>query len=212
MAVLDTLVAWLGRLFGAGRGGAVSPPGAGGEASATPTVASVADAPPEQPAAAGPRSINAAGLALVKASEGLRLTAYQDGGGVWTIGYGHTGVYPGSWVRQHGLYAVHPSDEITAAMADELLLFDLTGAEYAVVAAQQGLPPLASGQFDALCDFCFNLGAGALHQLLAHGLDAVPDQLLRWDHGKVGGQEVELAALKLRRERERQLWETGSWA
>ena len=41
------------------------------------------------------RMINAAGLALVRAYEGLRLEAYQDGAGIWTIGYGHTeGVRP----------------------------------------------------------------------------------------------------------------------
>ena len=31
------------------------------------------------------------GLALTEQFEGLRLTAYQDSVGVWTIGYGHTG-------------------------------------------------------------------------------------------------------------------------
>ena len=34
--------------------------------------------------------INAAGLDLIKRWEGLRLTAYQDSVGIWTIGYGHT--------------------------------------------------------------------------------------------------------------------------
>ncbi len=31
------------------------------------------------------------GLALTKSFEGLRLEAYQDCAGNWTIGYGHTG-------------------------------------------------------------------------------------------------------------------------
>lgn len=31
------------------------------------------------------------GQDLTKFNEGCRLTAYQDGGGVWTIGWGHTG-------------------------------------------------------------------------------------------------------------------------
>jgi len=35
------------------------------------------------------------GRALIQSLKGLRLQAYQDGGGIWTIGYGHTrGVYP----------------------------------------------------------------------------------------------------------------------
>src|SRR5207302_9894190 len=36
-------------------------------------------------------NINSAGLALLKKWEGCKLAAYQDLGGVWTIGYGHTG-------------------------------------------------------------------------------------------------------------------------
>jgi len=33
------------------------------------------------------RKINETGLALLKQWEGLRLAAYQDSAGVWTIGY-----------------------------------------------------------------------------------------------------------------------------
>ena len=35
------------------------------------------------------RQINDAGLQLIASSEGLRLSAYQDVAGIWTIGYGH---------------------------------------------------------------------------------------------------------------------------
>ena len=35
--------------------------------------------------------INAAGIALIKEFEGCKLEAYPDFGGIWTIGYGHTG-------------------------------------------------------------------------------------------------------------------------
>lgn len=31
------------------------------------------------------------GLTLTKQFEGLRLRAYQDCAGIWTVGYGHTG-------------------------------------------------------------------------------------------------------------------------
>ena len=42
-------------------------------------------------------SYSDAGLQLTKQFEGLRLEAYQDCAGIWTIGYGHTGrdVKPG---------------------------------------------------------------------------------------------------------------------
>jgi lysozyme len=52
-----------------------------------------------------------AGLALTKNFEGCVLTAYADQGGVWTIGYGHTGpgvhagwraMLPGRWLALIG--------------------------------------------------------------------------------------------------------------
>ncbi len=47
------------------------------------------------------RKISENGLALIKRFEGLRLTAYQDSVGVWTIGYGHTsGVSEGQTITQ----------------------------------------------------------------------------------------------------------------
>ena len=36
-------------------------------------------------------NISANGIKLIQQFEGLRLKAYQDAVGVWTIGYGHTG-------------------------------------------------------------------------------------------------------------------------
>lgn len=68
--------------------------------------------------------------------------------------------------------------------------------------------PLAQGQFDALVDFCFNLGSGRLAsstllKLLnsGHHADAA-EQLLRWN---IAGGVVN-AGLKARREAEFALW------
>lgn len=84
---------------------------------------------------------------LVKASEGCRLTAYRDSVGVWTIGYGHTrGVRQGQTITQ---------DEADALLLDDL---DLAAAQVRGMVTV----PLTQGQFDALCDFVFNLGAGRL--------------------------------------------------
>ncbi|WP_244519814.1 MULTISPECIES: lysozyme [unclassified Ensifer] len=63
------------------------------------------------------RRINAAGLALVKQWEGLKTKAYQDVGGIWTIGYGHTSAA--------GAPTVTPTIVITEAKAEEILLADL---------------------------------------------------------------------------------------
>ncbi len=87
-----------------------------------------------------------AGLALTRAFEALRFTAYQDGGGVWTIGYGHTGrdVYRGCHISQ---------DE-----AEQTLRWDMRAAVDCVNASVH--VPLTQGQFDALVDFTFNAGRG----------------------------------------------------
>lgn len=150
-------------------------------------------APPPLLSQDGPRRTNQAGIDLIKSFEGLRLTAYQDSVGVWTIGYGHTrGAVPGM--------------EITAAEAEMYLRADLAAAEQAVSAqlVEEGwnAQDLTDHEFAALVSFTFNLGGGALRQLLAHGLDEVPRQLLRWDHAA----GVELAGLERRRAAEAALW------
>jgi lysozyme len=71
---------------------------------------------------------------------------------------------------------------------------------------------LTQGQFDALVDFCFNLGAGRLQSstllrcLNAGRYDAAAEQLLLWD---VASGEVNLG-LKGRREAELCLWKSSA--
>ena len=96
--------------------------------------------------AAGMR-LSDSGVDLIKNFEGLRLSAYQDSAGVWTIGYGHTG-------------GVKPGDRISQGQAEALLRKDTGWAQDAV--RQQVHVPLTQDQFNALTSFTFNLGAGAL--------------------------------------------------
>ncbi len=87
-----------------------------------------------------------AGLALTKQFEGLRLEAYQDCAGIWTIGYGHTG------------RDVSPGRRVSEFEAEVLLRVDLRDA----VACVNHCVEVSIGQhqFDALVDFCFNAGRG----------------------------------------------------
>ena len=68
---------------------------------------------------------------------------------------------------------------------------------------------LTQGQFDALVDFCFNLGAGRLttssllRELNAGHYEIAGEQLLRWDFA--GG--VVNSGLKARRLAEFRLWQ-----
>jgi lysozyme len=90
---------------------------------------------------------SAYGVEFIAAYEGFIDHPYRDSGGVWTIGYGHTG--PG--VAQMSM--------ITRATALALLASDVRGAEQAVSAL--GLR-LTQGEFDALVSFAFNCGPGTL--------------------------------------------------
>jgi lysozyme len=84
---------------------------------------------------------------LVKRYEGCSLTAYADASG-YSIGYGHFGATEGQ--------------EITQEDADAFLIQDLNKA--AEVVNKYVTRALTQGQFDALCDFVFNLGASAFHK------------------------------------------------
>jgi lysozyme len=121
-----------------------------------------------------------AGLSLTKTFEGLSLSAYADQGGVWTIGYGHTG--PG----------VYAGLQITQQQADILLQSDVAGA----VACVNKLVtwPIVQCQFDALVDFAFNLGCACLasstllRAVNAGDFTTAASEFLRWDH--VRGQVI----------------------
>ena len=88
--------------------------------------------------------ISKQGLELIKSFEGCRLKAYQDIGGVWTIGYGHTD-------------NVKSGDIITQKKADELLLKDLERFEKHVN-TYVPIYDFNQNQYDALVSFAFNIG------------------------------------------------------
>jgi lysozyme len=135
------------------------------------------------------------GLDLIKKSEGFRGRIYRDVAGFPTIGYGHL-IKPGESCP----------DGITGLQAVAILAADVQAAEQAV--ARLVKVALTQGQFDALVDFCFNLGAGRLavstllRELNAGHHDAAAQQLLAWDHA---GGAVN-AGLKARRQAEFDLW------
>jgi lysozyme len=139
--------------------------------------------------------LSAAGLDLLKRSEGFRNRVYLDVAGFPTIGYGHRLVHPESF-----------PNGISEQQATGILAQDVGEAELAVTRMVK--VTLTQGQFDALVDFCFNLGSGRLasstllQDLNRGNYAAAADQLLLWDHA--GAKEN--LALKARREAELQLW------
>lgn len=115
---------------------------------------------------------------LIREFEGCRLVAYQDIGGVWTIGWGHTGK------------DVHEGLTITIQTAEELLGADIAEAQHLLKLYS---PSLAGGALDAITDFVFNLGSGTYRTSTLRSLvnaerwAEVKVELLKWDHvhGKV---------------------------
>ncbi len=134
-----------------------------------------------------------AGIDLLKSFEGLRLKAYKDSVGIWTIGYGHTG-------------SVSPDMEITAGEAEELLKKDLESFEAGV---QKLLTtPVTPNQFAAMVCFAYNCGLGNFKQstllrcVNKHNIAGAADEFLRWD--KAAG--IVLPGLTRRRKAERELF------
>lgn len=139
------------------------------------------------------RTINSAGLELIKRFEGCSLKVYKDPIGIPTVGYGHvTDLAVGSLISQ--------------AQAEELLQEDLLrtcrGIEHLVQAK------VTDNQFSALVSFAFNVGLSALkksHLLAKVNAGDIPgaaNEFPRWN--RAGGQV--LAGLAKRRDAERALF------
>ncbi len=92
--------------------------------------------------------LSSEGLELIKRFEGFRSRQYTDVAGFPTIGYGHRIVPPESF-----------PGGLSEPQAANLLARDVSAAELAV--GHLVKVALTQGQFDALVDFCFNLGCGA---------------------------------------------------
>lgn len=120
------------------------------------------------------------GLELTKQFEGCKFKSYQDVGGVWTIGYGHT-------------FEVQPNQTCTQEQADKWLLIDIAWAVNVVNKCVE--IQLNQHEFDALVDLVFNIGSGnfmkstLLKKLNYPGYDGEDDEFLKWD--KVKGKEVQ---------------------
>lgn len=148
------------------------------------------------------RRVNAAGLALVKEFEGLRLEAYRCPAGHWTIGWGHTGG------------ELREGQRITRPQAEKLLRQDLAAAAAAVERLVQ--VALSDNQFAALASFVFNLGAAkfagstALKRLNAGDSDGAAAALEWWCklRDPASGRLVASPGLKRRRAAEKALFLT----
>ncbi|ENU40355.1 lysozyme [Acinetobacter johnsonii] len=138
------------------------------------------------------------GVDLICGFEGKRLAAYDDGVGVWTIGFGTT-VYP------NGI-KVMKGDTCTEAQAKTYMAHDLKKFEATVNKAVT--VQLNQNQFDALLSLAYNIGASAFSQstlvkkLNANDIRGAADQFDVWVNA--GGKRMQ--GLVNRRAKEKALF------
>lgn len=143
--------------------------------------------------------INQATLDLVKEFEGLRLKAYKDAVGVWTIGYGTTAAAGLGITPRAGM-------TITEAEAESLLAKGLE--KFAASIRPKITAPINDNEFGAFLSLAYNIGPGAfakssaLRKFNAGDKAGAADAILLWN--KAGGKV--LAGLKRRRAAERKLF------
>lgn len=146
--------------------------------------------------------ISPRGIDLICAFEGLRLKAYDDGIGVWTIGFGTT-VYPNR-------IKVKKGDRCTEAQAKSYMAYDLKQFERAISSAVT--VHINQNQFDALVSLAYNIGVNAFNQsTLIKKLNcaddrAAADQFDVWVNA--GGKRMQ--GLVNRRKVEKKLFEKPS--
>lgn len=148
------------------------------------------------------QTISPNGIKFIQSFEGFSSKAYDDGVGVWTIGWGTTRYEDGTKVKR--------GDSITVERAVELFMHDLSEFESAVKRSVK--VPLNQNQYDALVSFTYNVGIGALQgstllkKLNAGDYSGAAAGLLAWNKGRVNGVLKELKGLTRRRQAERELF------
>ena len=147
------------------------------------------------------------GLNIIKNFEGLRLSAYRDVAGVWTIGYGSTYFHDGKRVK--------PGDRLASEIQADALLRNTLG-QYEDAVNQNAKVPLTQNQFDALVSFAYNEGTGALREstllvkLNEANYAAAAIHFLAWDKipDPETGKKIVCDTLVKRRKEESQLFLT----
>lgn len=130
---------------------------------------------------------------LIKSHEGIRLQPYDDGTGVQTIGYGHTG---------EGVKKV----KISRSEADELFQKDIANVQDAISELVE--VELSQNQYDAVASLIFNIGRGnfakstLLKKLNQGDFQGAANEFIKWR--KAGGKV--LKGLENRRKEEQRLF------
>lgn len=146
-----------------------------------------------------PRSkFTAEAKALLDSLEGNKLEAYQDDGGIWTVGRGST-------------RDVTPGMVISEAESDERFERDICDTCSAVDGVL-GEAPLNSNQYSAFVIFAFNVRSWQTRPLTAHvkagDTEGASAHWLLYDKETIDGVKTEVQGLLNRRKAELALYQS----
>ncbi|EJN4070720.1 lysozyme [Salmonella enterica] len=142
--------------------------------------------------------ISSQGLDLIKEFEGLKLNAYRDSGGIWTVGYGYTGIVNGRKINSE---TVLTEDRATYYLIKELDSISVNINKLITVKLNQH-------QYDAIMSFVYNIGINNFkHSTLLYYINInewslAANEFIKWD--KCKGKKIH--GLMLRRIKEKRLF------
>jgi len=142
------------------------------------------------------------GLEFIKKNEGFQAKAYPDAGG-YSIGYG-------TFLYSPQLMAKYKNTTITKEEGEALMVPNLQTITQEI--NQHVKVPLTQNQFDALADFCYNLGCDSLTEsILLKLLNQKNYQNAAIEFGKwIHSEGVIVPGLVARRNEEKELFSSGT--
>jgi lysozyme len=149
--------------------------------------------------------VNQEAIDLIKEFEGLKLTAYQDSVGVWTIGYGTTAAAG---------VGITPRQGMTITQSEAEWYLQKAIQKFADAIKPSITAPVNENQFGAMVSLAYNVGPNAfkrssvLKRFNSGDIAGAADAFRLWNkarNAKTGKMEV-LRGLVRRREAERALF------
>ena len=135
---------------------------------------------------------------FIAESEGFRDVAYQDSKGVWTIGYGHTGMVDGKPITK-GI-------KISKEKAEELYSEDFINH---IKPLEKIQTKLTKNQKIALASLIYNVGAPGLEtsnmykKIQAGDIEGAASEFDDWDGIKINGVKHPVKGLTIRRKKKK---------
>jgi len=159
--------------------------------------------------------VSQTGIDLIKHFEGIRLDAYKDVAGIWTIGYGHIGPIRIDGTRYDSVAAAVAANggqpvRISQGYAEELLREELQRFEEGVSGGLKR--DINQNQFDAFVSLAYNIGvsafrgSSALRYFNQGKIPEAADAITWWNKATVNGQKQVVQGLVNRRAAEKALF------